>query len=220
MKHRNENTMNRANNISAGVSIAHEARENHGSPAPRTTYRIDPAASRIEFTIWKRRFFVTHRLVTGRFTEVQGTITLDERDPANSRAEATIGAASLTTGTDNPSWLQAMEVRQRDAHLRKADFFDVARYPHLTFASQRIEAVDRAAGRYRVTGELTVRGVTREVILDATYVPATSDGPGRRIALTLTGPLNRRDFGMIWNRSYLVIADDLVVTIAVEASRS
>jgi polyisoprenoid-binding protein YceI len=219
MNHRNENAMHAAENTSADVSFAHEARENHGSPAPRTTYRIDPAASRVEFTIWKRRFFVTHRLVTGRFTEVQGTITLDEREPANSRAEVTIGAASLTTGNDNPGRLQAMEVRKRDAHLRRADFFDVAHYPHLTFRSRRIEPIDRAAGRYCVTGELTVRGVTREVTLDATYVPATSDGPGRRIALALTGPLNRRDFGMIWNRSYLVIADDLVVTIAVEANR-
>lgn len=204
----------------AGASSAHEAGENHRSPAPRTTYRIDPAASRIEFTIRKRLLLVSHQLVTGRFTDAQGTISLDEQAPANARAEVTIGAASLITGKDNQSRLHAMQATKRDAHLRNADFFDVARYPHLTFTSRRIEAVERAAGRYRVTGDLTVRDVTRAVTLDATYAPATSDGAGRRIALTLTGPLNRRDFGMIWNRPYLVVADELAVTIAVVATRA
>jgi polyisoprenoid-binding protein YceI len=175
-------------------------------PAARASYRIDPAASRVEFTIGKRLFFVKHLLVTGRFAAVEGTISLDEREPASARAEVTIGAAGVDTG-----------VRKRDAHLRKADFFDVERYPHLTFASRRIETIDRAAGHYRVTGDLTVRGVTREVALDATYVPAAAAGQ-RRIKLTLAGALNRRDFGMVWNNPLIAIPDELTVSLQIEAT--
>src|SRR5690348_1814141 len=169
----------------------------HDAPGGRTSYQIDPAASRVEFTIGKRHFFVRHLLVTGRFNDVQGTISLDEDEPANTRAEVTIGAASVDT-----------RMGKRDKHLRKADFFDVERYPHLTYVSRRIETIDRATGRYRVVGDLTIRGVTREVALDATYVPDTGAGP-RRIMLTLTGGLNRRDFGMVWNNPLVTIPDDL-----------
>ena len=94
----------------------------------------------------------------------------------------------------------------------------MARHPHLTFTSGRIETVDRATGRYRVLGELTVRGVTREVALDAHYAPAQGDGPARRLALTLTGPLNRRDFGMVWNNPLVTIPDDLSVRLQIEAT--
>jgi polyisoprenoid-binding protein YceI len=175
-------------------------------PAARTTYQIDPAASRVEFTIGKRLFFVIPMVVTGRFAAVQGTITLDADEPSRARAEVTIGAASVDTG-----------MGKRDAHLRKADFFDVERYPHLTFTSRRIETIDRATGRYRVAGDLTVRGVTREVALDATYVPATGAGL-RRIKLTLEGDLDRRDFGMVWNNPLLRIPDDLTVRLQIEAT--
>jgi polyisoprenoid-binding protein YceI len=178
----------------------------YDAPARRTSYQIDPAASRVEFTIGKRHFFVRHLLVTGRFADVQGTISLDEHEPANTRAEVTIGAASVDT-----------RMSKRDKHLRKADFFDVAHYPHLTFVSRRIQTIDRATGRYRVVGDLTIRGVTREVALDATYVSTTS-ARSRRIALTLTGGLNRRDFGMVWNNPLVTIPDDLIVKLQIEAA--
>src|SRR5437016_11839923 len=97
----------------------------HDATNTRTIYRIDPAASRVEFTIGKRLFFVTHLLVTGRFADVQGTISLDEQDPASAQAEVMIGAASVDT-----------RMSKRDQHLRKADFFDVARHPTLTFTSR------------------------------------------------------------------------------------
>jgi polyisoprenoid-binding protein YceI len=190
------------------VSIAQDKRQINGAPTTRTTYRIDPAASRVEFTIGKRLFFVMHLMVTGRFTDVEGTISLDEQEPANSRAEVTIGAASVDT-----------RMGKRDKHLRTADFFDVERYPTLTFTSRHIETLDRRAGHYRVVGDLTVRGVTREVQLDATtYIPAARDGSGRRIKLTLTGPLNRRDFGMVWNNPLLTIPDELTVRLQIEAT--
>ena len=178
----------------------------HNAPTTRTTYQIDPAASRVEFTIGKRLFFVLHLMVTGRFTDVEGAISLDEQEPANARAEVTIGAASVDT-----------RMGKRDQHLRKADFFDVERRPTLTFTSQRIETIDRRAGHYRVVGALTVRGVTREVALDTHYVPQ-GEGPARRIRLTLTGPLNRRDFGIVWNNPLITVADDLTLRLQIEAT--
>src|SRR5215470_10963429 len=128
------------------VSIAQDKRQINGTSTTHTTYRIDPAASCVEFTIDKRLFFVMHLMVTGRFTDVEGTIRFDEQEPANAQAEVTIGAASVDT-----------RMGKRDQHLRKADFFDVERHPTLTFTSRRIETIDRRAGHYRVVGDLTVR---------------------------------------------------------------
>ena len=90
----------------------------------------------------------------------------------------------------------------------------------LAFTSRRIEAVDEAAGRYRVTGDLTVRGVTREVVLDTLYAPARRAAREPRIRLTLTAALNRRDFGIIWNKAMIDVADDLTVKLAIEATRA
>lgn len=192
---------------SPDVSSAQDARQGHGASTARTAYQIDPAASRVEFTIDKRLFFVKHLLVTGRFSDVQGTISLDEREPADSGAEVTIGAASVDT-----------RMGKRDKHLRKADFFDVEQHPTLTFTSRRIEPIDRAAGHYSVVGDLTVRGVTREMRLDTRYTPAQGAGPARRITLALAGPLNRRDFGMVWNNPLVTIPDDLTVALQIEAT--
>jgi hypothetical protein len=99
-----------------------------------TVWTIDSAASRVEFAIRKRLFFVKTVTVTGRFTDMQGTIWLDEQEPAHSQADVKIGAASLTT-----------RQARRDAHLRGADFFDVERHPTLIFTSRCTETVDRAA---------------------------------------------------------------------------
>jgi polyisoprenoid-binding protein YceI len=211
--------MSTARTTSNGIATEQDARQIHEEPSTRSTYRIDPAASRVEFTIHKRLLFVMPMTVIGRFAEVHGMIGLDERDPATARAEVTIGAASLSTETGKQSRLQAMQAAKRDAHLRKADFFDVGRYPNLTFRSRGVETIDRAEGHYQVTGDLTVRGVTREVALDAHYTPASGEGSVGRIRLTLTAPLNRRDFGMVWNRPYMNVADDLVARIEVEATR-
>jgi polyisoprenoid-binding protein YceI len=177
------------------------------APATQTAYLIDPAASRIEFSINKRRFFVQHLVVTGRFSDVNGTITLDEAHPAGAQSAVTIGAASIDTGN-----------KPRDKHLRKADFFHVDQHPTLTFQSRKVEAMDQAAGRYRVVGDLTVRGVTRLVTLEARYEPAKVTGMARRVKLTLSGSLNRRDFGIVWNNPLIQIADDLTVNLEVEAT--
>jgi len=179
------------------------------APAAHATYQIDPAASRVEFSIRKRLFFVKKLTVTGRFNEVEGTITLDEQDPGTAQAEVTIGAASIDTGN-----------AKRDKHLLTADFFHVDQHPTLAFRSRRVEPVDAAAGRYRVVGDLTVRGVTRDVALETHYIPARGGEHDQRIALTLTAPLNRQDFGITWSSPVIKVADDLTITLTIEATRA
>ena len=196
------------NSKSTGAATALDAATVGAAPATHATYQIDPAASRVEFAIGLRLFFVKGSTVTGRFSEVEGTITLDEQDPGTARATVTIGAASIDTGN----------VR-RDTHLRTADFFHVDQHPTLTFRSRRVEPVDPAAGRYRVVGDLPLHGVTREVTLEAHYTPTPGAGRERRIALTLTAPLNRRDFEMAQNNPVFKVADDLTVTLTIEATR-
>jgi polyisoprenoid-binding protein YceI len=183
-----------------------------GSPRSATIpaiWQIDPAASHVAFTTSKRVFFVKELAVTGRFTDVRGAITLDEGTPANARAAVTIGAASVGTNQG-----------KRDAHLRKADFFDVKRYPTLTFQSRRIETINPSKGQYRVTGDLTIRGVTREIVLDGAYSPPRYGTHTPQIGVTLTTSLNRRDFGIVWNLPIMQVADEIPVTIAVVVTRT
>ena len=191
-----------------GAAAAPQAREIVGAAGP-TAWRIDPATARAAFTIRKRLLFVKSVTVTGCFTGVSGAITLDEHEPSTAQAEVTIDAASIDT-----------QNARRDKHLRTGDFFHVEEHPHLTFTSRRIEEVDRAAGTYRVSGDLTVRGVTRAVTLDAHYTPPVAAAREPRLTLRLTAPLNRRDFGIVWNKPVITVADDLTVTVAVEAIRA
>lgn len=183
-----------------------------GDPRPATspaTWRIDPAASRVEFTVGKRLFFVKDLTVTGRFADVRGTISLDEREPESARADIAIGAASVDTG-----------MGKRDHHLFKADFFDVQRHPVLAFRSRHIEAINPSKGQYRVMGDLTIRGVTRAVILEGEYTPPRPGARKPQIGVTLTTSLNRRDFGIVWNLPIMQVADEIDVAIAVVATRA
>jgi len=152
----------------------------------------------------RRLMFVRTLTITGHFTGISGAITLDERDPGTARAEVTIDAASIATGN-----------ARRDTHLRTADFFDVERYPALRFTSRRIAAIDATAGRYQVTGDLTIRDVTRAVQLGAYYNPPVAGIGEPRMMLTLTTGLHRADFGLRWSNPIITIADDLTVTLAV-----
>lgn len=118
-----------------------------------TTWKIHPEASSVEFTSRMRLMFVAKVTVKGRFTDVTGTLTVDDREPTNSHATITIGTASLDT-----------KMAARDKHLYSADFFDVEHHPSMTFTSQRFEVLDQATGHYRITGLLTIREVTHEEI--------------------------------------------------------
>jgi polyisoprenoid-binding protein YceI len=173
--------------------------------APTTTWQVDPSRSRVEFTIGGRLLLVRQSTVRGRFSDVAGTARLDERTPTDSRAELVVGAASLETGNG-----------RRDRRLKSADFFDVARYPRLTFASRAVEAVDDDAGHYRVTGALTIRDVRREVTLDLHYTPPRGRARLQIAYFTGTTVLNRRDFGLSWNSRTIKVEDEARVTLALE----
>ncbi len=146
-------------------------------------WEIDPAHSTVEFAV--KHMMVT--TVKGRFKKVSGRIEVDDDNPLASTVNATIETASVDTGQD-----------QRDTHLRSPDFFDAAQYPTITFASKRIEPL--GDDHYRVTGDLTMHGVTREVPLDVTFEGEIRDLQGkRRASYSMQTSINRKDFGLNWN---------------------
>jgi polyisoprenoid-binding protein YceI len=147
------------------------------------TWTIDPDHSVAAFTI--RHMMIT--LVHGMANRVSGTIAFDPADPASVSVEAHIDVASLTTG-----------VPQRDAHLHSPDFFDAERFPAIHFRSTGAELM--AERELLVRGELTVRGVTRPVVLDVAFSgPVTSDDGDTSMGFQATTALNREDFGLAWN---------------------
>jgi polyisoprenoid-binding protein YceI len=174
---------------------------------PQQIYEIDPAHSSAHFSV--RHMMVSN--VRGQFTKVSGTIKFDSANPANSSVEATIDAASIDT--HDP---------QRDTHLKSDDFFDVGKFPTLTFRSKRIEVhIDGG----KVTGDLTMHGVTEEITLDVEGpTPENKDPWGKyRIGLFATTKLSRKDFGLTWNSALetggVLVGDEVKITIDVEAVR-
>lgn len=176
--------------------------KNQASGTQVTTWEIDPPPSRVEFSARLRLLFLANHTVQGRFSDVRGTLTGDESDPTTGQVSVTIRADSLDTKSP-----------PRDHHLRSADFFEVDTYPHLMFTSQRIEALDRAKGHYRVTGWLTIRDVAREVTLDAWHSQKRDE---QRHTFNLTTVLNRRAFGLLWSRPVQKIADDVQIALHIE----
>lgn len=148
-------------------------------------WEIDPVHSTIGFSV-KHMMVAT---VRGRFGSVRGTIELDPAAPEQARGEVVIDAASVDTN-----------VLMRDNHLRSPDFFEAERHPHLTYHVTRVHRV--SAGRFRVEGALTIRGVTRPVTLDAELSDVFVDPKrGTRIGISATGWIDRTDFGLRWNQS-------------------
>ena len=173
---------------------------------PSGTWKTDPAHSSIEFGI--KHLLIT--TVKGAFTDFDGTIEVDEHGTA--KAYGTIRAASITTYEP-----------QRDQHLQSPDFFDVVTFPEVRFESSRIEHIE--GNRFRVVGELSIKGVTREVELDATFEGANRDPYGNdRIGLTLRGSVNPSDFGVDWNQELEtggnLVGDRAEFTVNVSAIRS
>jgi polyisoprenoid-binding protein YceI len=156
-------------------------------------------------------FQVRHLLskVRGRFVDFNGAIAFDEQHPQSSKIDVTIQAASIDTAEAD-----------RDKHLRSADFFDVEQYPLLTFKSTSV--TPRGGNVYDVAGELTIHGVTRPVILPASFLGATQDPWGNtRYVFEAELTLSRRDFGLSWNAALetggLVVGDEVRVSISVQA---
>jgi polyisoprenoid-binding protein YceI len=166
-------------------------------------WKIDPAHTRIEFSA--RHLMIT--TVRGEFDKFSGTVEFDEKNPANSTVDVQIEAASVNTKTTD-----------RDNHLRSADFLDAANFPYLTFKSKKIEVTDPKHGR--LVGDLTIRGVTKEVSLDVEYV-GTFKTPwgGENAGFNAKTKITRKDWGLVWNVPLegggILVSED--VNIAIEA---
>jgi polyisoprenoid-binding protein YceI len=176
-----------------------------------STWTLDPAHSSIEFSA--KHLMIT--TVKGRLADARGTITIDEANPERSTAEVEIAAASIDTRAD-----------QRDQHLRSPDFLDVDKFPTLSFRSRRIEGARKEPGAsFRVIGDLTIHGVTREVTLDATYEGAGRDPwGGDRLSFSATTKIDRREFGLVWNTALesggVLVSNDIKIQIEVQAIRA
>ena len=147
-----------------------------------TTWKTDPTHTDVQFSA--KHMMVT--TVRGKFTDVEGTLSIDEAHPAASSGSFTVRSASLNTG-----------VEQRDGHLRSADFFDAERYPDITFVSTGVQA--KRGNDYVVTGDLTIRDATRSVAFDVEYLGTYQGFQGQRAGFRATTKLNREDFGLTWN---------------------
>jgi len=170
----------------------------------KTTWKLDPSHTLVEFSA--KHLMIT--TVKGRFTDVEGFIHADDKNIADSSVEATLKAVSIDTRTE-----------QRDNHLRSADFLEVEKYPEITFRSTRIEGTKK---EFKLTGDLTIRGVTKPVTLDVTFEGQTKDPwGGERIGFSASGKIDRRDFGLTWNvvleAGGLTVGNDIKINIEVEA---
>src|SRR5262249_24675434 len=147
--------------------------------------------------------------VKGHFAKVTGVLTLDDTDLTNARVEVEIDATSIQTRD-----------AQRDAHLKSADFLHVGKFPTLSFKSTRISLVQK--GNISVEGDLTIRGITRKVLLTAEgpTPPAKDPWGNTRVAVSATTKINRKDFGLSWNTALetggILVGDDVTITLDVE----
>jgi polyisoprenoid-binding protein YceI len=171
-------------------------------------YVIDPDHSQVIFKV-KHLAIST---VTGSFDVFEGAYTLDSDNIAQSSVETTIAAASVNTNKT-----------KRDDHLRSNEFLDVEKYPNITFKSKEIKNGDD--NNFQIIGDLTIHGVTKEVTLDATYEGHIESDPWgkERTAFVANGEINRKDFGMTWNKALeaggFVVGDEVRITLEVEGIR-
>jgi polyisoprenoid-binding protein YceI len=176
--------------------------------AATTTWQIDPAHTAAGFAV-KHLMIST---VRGQFKGVTGTVVWDDQDVNKSTIDVTIDAT--TVDTSEP---------MRDKDLKSEKFFDVAKYPTITFKSKKIENV--SAGKLKVTGDLTIHGVTKEVVLDVEGPSNTVKDPwgNTRVAASATTKVNRQDYGVKWNANLdgggVVVSDDVNVMIDLEMTK-
>ncbi len=146
-------------------------------------WALDASHSLIEFSV--KHMMVT--TVKGRFTKYSGTLELDEQNPSASKVDVTIDVNSVYSGDE-----------KRDAHLRGADFFDAETYPTITYKSTKVEEI--GDDRFRITGDLTMHGVTKEVVFDANLEGRAKNPWGKTVAaFSISTSVNRKDFGLNWN---------------------
>lgn len=169
-------------------------------------WNIDASHSEVTFSV--RHMMVSK--VTGSFNVFKGSLEIDENDLNNSWVEAEADASSVDTRDE-----------RRDGHLRSADFFDVEKFPAISFKSKKIEK--KGNSEYKVLGDLTMHGVTREVVFDADYAGQLAKDPFglRRAGLTASTTINRKDFGLNWNQALeaggVMVSENVKIEISLEA---
>jgi polyisoprenoid-binding protein YceI len=170
--------------------------------AETTTWKLDPAHTQSNFTV--RHLGITN--VRGEFRSTNGSVLFDEQHPEKSKVEAIIDAKSIHTRED-----------KRDAHLKSADFFDVEKYPTITFKSTQVE---KDGDDYKVTGDLTMHGVTKPVTLEAEVTkPIKGMGGETRRGISAETKVNRREFGLNWSKmveAAPVVGDEIRINIESE----
>ena len=172
------------------------------------TWQLDPAHTNIEFAV-KHLMIAT---VRGRFGGIQGTVQVDEANPRSAKVDVTIDVASVDTRQE-----------QRDAHLRSPDFFDVAQYPTIRFVGKTVEGDPRS--EFRLIGDLTIRGVTKQVTVSVTNEGQGADPWGNlRAGFSASAKIDRRDFGLTWNQALetggLTVGHEVKLTIDAEFYRA
>lgn len=182
-----------------------------GTASKTTVWTIDPTHTMVHFSA-KHMMITT---VRGGFGDVSGTITIDGEDSNRSNVEVEIATASIDT-----------RVEGRDEHLRSADFLDVENHPTIRFESRSIDgAHGRPGEEFKVTGDLTIRGVTREVVLDAVFEGGGRDPwGGERVSFSASTRIDRRDFGLTWNQALeaggVLVSNDIRISLEVQAAQS
>jgi len=169
------------------------------------TWNIDPEHTNVGFKV--KHLMVTN--VKGTFDKFTGSVDLNEKDITKSKVDVSIDTKSINTN-----------VVKRDEHLRSADFLDVAKYPAMTFTSKKVAKAGK--GKLKVTGDLTLHGVTKEVVLDVEGPSAESKDPWGNIrkGASATARINRKDFGLNWNKALetggFVVGDDVLISLEIE----
>lgn len=169
-------------------------------------WNLDPAHTSAEFSA--RHMMVT--TVRGAFEKMSGTLDFDPANPAAGSVDVTIDAASLNT-----------RVADRDTHLKSPDFLDVVNFPTITFKSTKIEVTGSEAGK--ITGDLTIRGVTHQVVINAEYLGQGKNPWGITVAgFSGTTKINREDWGLVWNVALetggVLVGKDITISLDVEAA--
>lgn len=171
-------------------------------------YTLDPAHSEVGFSV--RHLMISN--VKGKFNKYDGKFSYDEKSGKLSGVEVNIDPKSIDTNDD-----------KRDEHLRSPDFFDTAKYAKITFKGDKVEAKDGKP--VKITGTLTMRGVTKPVTLDIDYRGAITDAWGNeKVGFGLTGKINRKDWGVSWNKALdkggVTVGDDVAINIEAEATKA
>lgn len=172
--------------------------------APATTWQIDASHSGVEFAV--KHLMIAK--VKGHFSDVSGTLTGDLSEPESFGLDVKLGVSSIDTRQE-----------QRDAHLRSPDFFDAEKYPTMEFKGTRIDG--DVSDEFKLYGDLTIRDVTKEIVLDVTNEGSVTDPWGNpRIGFSAKSKIDRRDFGLTWNQAIeaggVVVGDEIKISVDVE----